>query len=331
MNLTTCLCYLLVHVMSFCGSAVSLQDMASDDMAGPAKVFVGVYLNQIHEVNLKENRFTADFWIWFRWTDTDLKPIETFELTNGQIESKEGVTQWEKEGLNYAACRVVASVTKFWDTSDFPLDNHRLSLEVEDGENEMHKLVYVADSANCGFDPSVQIPGWKPCNALNQIDVHKYKTNYGDITLPTSKESAYSRFQFSVDAMRPGFGYFAKLFSGLFVSTLVAFLAFLMKPDLEEARFGLGVGSLFAAVASQYVVSSALPDTQLVTLVDKLHVAALIFIMLSMFESTLSVWLASSDKEKLAVLLDRWSFIIFLSFFVILTIVIVLGRSAQPV
>src|SRR5262249_13888434 len=136
-------------------------------------------------------------------------------------------------------------------------------------------------------------------------------TNYGDVDLPTEHESAYSRFQFSLPVKRNGWGYFLKLLFGLYVATIISFIAFLIEPSHFDPRFGLGVGAIFAAVASQYVVSSALPETSTLTLVDTLHILSFIVILISISESTLSLKLfcsADPARVKASRLLDRWSF-----------------------
>lgn len=62
-------------------------------VAAPRSVDVGIYLNNIPSVSLKEKKFQADFSIWFRWTGDDLDPLESFTLVNGHIDSKDGVVK----------------------------------------------------------------------------------------------------------------------------------------------------------------------------------------------------------------------------------------------
>ena len=44
--------------------------------ATPAKVVVGVYIDRIRDVSLRENRFNVSFYVWFRWTDASLDPLK---------------------------------------------------------------------------------------------------------------------------------------------------------------------------------------------------------------------------------------------------------------
>src|SRR5947209_676129 len=67
---------------------VGTPGRAAEPPAAVHRVYVGVYVKQIHGISLKDSMTTVDFHIWFRWTDDGLKPLETFDLVNGRIESK---------------------------------------------------------------------------------------------------------------------------------------------------------------------------------------------------------------------------------------------------
>lgn len=114
----------------------------------PAQVYIGLYMNQIYDISLRDNKFSADFYIWFRWKGDNINPLESFEVVNGRTESIDAVYEEVIEGYNYASCRVVAIITKFWDVTDFPLDDHVLTIEIEDTDNESFKLHYIADREN---------------------------------------------------------------------------------------------------------------------------------------------------------------------------------------
>jgi hypothetical protein len=294
--------------------------------ATPVDVHVGVYINQIYDVSLKDNRFCVDFYVWFRWPGEDVSPLESFDVVNGRIDTKEGVYEDTIKGFNYATGRINATITKFWDISEFPLDNHILTIELEDNENEDFKLRYIPDQENCGVNPQVEVPGWKFTNAWSEVKKHGYKTNYGDISLPTNNESDYSRFIYSLKVVRPGIGYFFKLFFGVFIAAVIAFLVFFIKPTDLDPRFGLGVGAIFAAVASEYVIASSLPDTNILTLADKLHILAFAFIFFSIAQSILSLRLFTVGKEKTSQTMDRLSFPVFFISYSVLSLLLILFR-----
>lgn len=100
------------------------QSLAAGTTAKNQVVEVGIYINQIHSLSLKDNGFEVDFTIWFRGHRDDFDPLGSFEVVSGQVQSQNAVTKSKVAARNYATCRVVARITQFWDVSRFPLDDH---------------------------------------------------------------------------------------------------------------------------------------------------------------------------------------------------------------
>lgn len=307
----------------------SVDDGLADGVAKSKQtIHVGVYVNQINSLSLKANSFEVDFIVWFRGHTDDFDPLETFDIVDGQIQSKTEVTK-SKIGakVNYASCRVIAKITRLWNVSRFPRDNHTLKIAIEDGSNEEFRVRYVADTENCATNPQLQVAGWTVGTPNVTVEQHPYYTNYGDTSLPTGNTSSYSQFAYSIPLVRPSWGYFVKLFFGLFVAAAIAFLAFFIRPG--DARFALGVGAIFASVASQYINASHLPETHILTMADMLHIVAFWFIFLSLAESTLGLYLANSGRLRLARRLDWGSFLLLGGAYIGLSVWVVLcwGRG----
>lgn len=292
----------------------------------PREVYVGVWVTRVHEVAIKEHRFVADFWVWFRWKGEDLDPLATFDLVDGTVRQKTGEQRGKSLEWNYATCRVEAEITKYFDVSAFPLDDHVLHIAIEDAQKEASLLRYVADTANSGVAAEVQVPGWAVQHASVAVADHAYTTNYGDISLPTGQGSAYSRFTCEIPLVRPGLGYFAKMFFGLLVAVAIALLAFFIRPTDLDPRFGLGVGAIFAAVGSLYITSSALPDTNILTMSDKLHILGFAAILVSLVESTVSLHKWTSGDEAASRRMDRRTFWIVAAGYLVLSAVVVVTR-----
>lgn len=66
-----------------------------------------------------------------------------------------------------------------------------------------------------------------------------YRTNQGDTSLPKGNESSYSRYAFSIEVRRPGYGRFSKVFFGLFIATMIALAAFWVRPKESSPRVSL--------------------------------------------------------------------------------------------
>ena len=306
------------------GTFASTAAHAVAEDATRRTAYIGVYVNQIDNMSLKENQFTADFDVWFRWTGEEINPAQTFEVVDGRIDvDDDDPYKTELADGHYSSRRIIVTVTHFWNISRFPLDNHTIRIAIEDSDLEDFKLTYIADAENCAISPELQVPGWTVGTPTATIEQHQYHTNYGDTSLPSGNTSSYSRFIYSIPLVRPNWGYFIKLFFGLFVATAIAFLALFIRPIDLDPRFGLGVGAIFASVASEYVVTSSLPDTSVLTLADVLHILAFVFIFLTLAESTLSLKFYNGGDERgkeRSRTLDRWSFAVLLAAYVALSV-----------
>lgn len=294
---------------------------------GPKRVHIGVYVNQITGMSLKDEKVDIDFHIWFRWKDDDLKPLETFDLANGEINSKEDASISTSGGYHYAVCRCLATIQKLWNVRDFPLDDHDITIEIEDDADEEFKLEYVADAENCNVSSDARVAGWNLVAREATVVSHRANTNYGDISLPTGHESTWSRFVYHVDMVRPGYGYFGKLFTGLFIAAAISFIGLLIDASELDSRFALSVGAMFAAVASEYLVTASLPDSNILTMADKLHIMTFCFIFLTLAEATLSNKLFRLGRTATAWWLDRMSFVLMTGTYAALITAVVVWRQ----
>lgn len=279
--------------------------------AEPAEVIVGTYVNKIQDVSFRENHYTVDFYIWFRWKPegalADYKPLESFEIMNGRIDSKTSVVEKKIGDVNYASARITATINENWDLSRFPFDWHRTGLRIEDSSLTALDLVFVPDKTNSRLGDEIEMAGWKAANFESEVQRRVYRTNYGDTSLPTNAHSEYSRYLISWDLDREGAGAAVKLLSTVILATGVAFVSFMVKPSDLDARFGMGVGALFAVAASAFVVSASVPDSASLTVADRLHMVALGFIFLTLLISALALRLEVRGNEELAFRIDHWS------------------------
>jgi len=290
-------------------------ETAAPAEAAPAKVEtidVGVYLNQITGVDLRNNTFSVDFWIWFRWKNSALKPMDSFEVISGKVNSKTNCTHSELPGeVHYTACRIAATVIKHWDVTRFPFDDHQLAIEIEDGDIDETKGVYRADEKNSKLDPEVSVAGWKVAGFHSATSDRKYDSNYGDTSLPADAESSYSRYTFAVDLKRTSRGRFFKVFFGLFVTALVSWCGYFIRPKDAGPRVSVAVGALFAASAITVSLNSTLPESNNITLGEKLIFFTLFMILVSLLGTVGSLVLNYAGKEAAYKKLDRTSAIIF--------------------
>ena len=293
-------CALLV----FCACAL-FSSFSHATEKHPVAVDIGIFLNSIPSVALKDRKFQADFNVWFRWADDSLNPLESFGVVDGQIDLKEELVKKKIGDANYGLYRVVATIHNNFDLSKYPLDDHLLKIQIEDGRFDNNQMVYRADTTYSGASDRVHVPGWDVGHLNTLVEAASYPTNFGDLSTSNTKASIYSRFTYSVDLHRNGYGNFFKLFSMLFFAGLLSFFAFRVRSDYLDSRLALIVSGIFMAAITANMISSALPETDSLDMAEKLYFATMGFILVTCLASLFTFKAHLSGQEEQARLLSR--------------------------
>jgi hypothetical protein len=291
--------------------------------ATPTKVITGVYIDQIRDFSLTDSTWTADFYIWFKWNGSNVNPGENFQVVDGVIEEKEKKDDYTNGSQHYQVYYVTAKISKFFDVLRFPVDNHVLTLEIEDEQQERPDLIYVVENSTSEISSRVQISGYKIDNMTIIEKPHAYKSNFGDPRLDSGMTS-FSQLRAGIEISRPDMGFYFRIFIGLFVAVAAALLALCIKPTKVDPRFVLGSGALFVAIANTIITSELIPKTGIMTFADMVNDLGLILILMTLIESVVSLYLYEKKGEKiLSRKLDRISLILLFLIYVIINAVIV--------
>ena len=296
--------------------------------AAPVRVQAGIYVDRVVELSVRDAGWTVDFYLWLRWKGAGVNPGESFQVVDGWVESKEKADEYTDGDEHYALYRVVARITKFFDVSRFPCDDHVLTVNIESPASERHELLFVPDDENSGISSRVHIAGY----SIHQRDIlekpHAYMSTRGDPRLTAGSERTHSQLRMGIWINRSDWGFYLKMFVALFGAVGVALLVFFIRPTDVDPRFGLGVGALFAVIANTYVTSSLVPDIGTMTLADMVNVVGIVTIFLTLLQSTISLYLyAVKGKEALSRKFDRVSFILFLAGYVIINVALPLAAA----
>ncbi|MGI8837026.1 MAG: hypothetical protein ACR2H4_10365 [Pyrinomonadaceae bacterium] len=290
---------------------------------GANPVRAGIYVDRIIDLSVKEASWTVDFYLWFRWNGTGPDPGEKLQIVGGSIESKEKAEDHTSGDERYVLYRVVARITKFFDVSRFPRDDHVLTIDIESPASERRELLFVADNESSGLSSRVLIPGYSTYQEAVLEKPHAYRSTHGDPRLAAGTEKVQSQLRMGVWIHRQGSGFYLKMFVALFAAVGVAMIAFFIKPTDVDPRFGLGVGALGAVIVNTYVTSALVPDTGVMTLADIVNHVGIVTIFLSLLQSAISLYLyEKKGKKTLSRLFDGVSFFIFLPGYLVINLVL---------
>jgi hypothetical protein len=274
------------------------------------RVKTGAYVTRIPKHSVVEASWHVDFYVWFVWDGSTINPGETFKVVSGEITSKALMRKTDEGERHYALYRVNAEISKTFDTSRFPRDEHVLTIVIEDQGLQYYQMVYTTDDEASALSSRVDVPGYAITRKQTVVKPHTYKTSMGDPTLPADYKATYSDFVLAITIARPTWGVFFKMFLPLYLAIVLALVALFVRGAGE--RLGLVSTALFVAVINGMTVNGMIPDTGTTTLADVISILGYVFIGQTIVQSIFyHRYFADPDKETNAALLfDRSTFVL---------------------
>lgn len=303
----------------------SADDVATDEAR---RVTVGLYLERITELSIRDSRFRARLDLWFRWEGEPFDPLDQLVVVDGVVESSTTVETSDAGDRHYRRYRLEVEIAKTFHIHQFPLDRHLIVIAFENGAATRGELLFEPDAVNSAVSSRAAVHGYRlgPLECIEKP--HAYKTSRGRPGQETGTRLPFSQARFGIVLSRDGWGPFVKMFHALFVAVAIALLPCFLRPTDLDPRFGLGVGALFAAVANSYLIGALVPDTGEFSLADMVNLLGIVTILITLVESTVSLWLYDHRGERdLSRSLDRTSFVVVSVGFVAAVALMLLGAS----
>jgi len=265
----------------------------------PDTVKTGIYITSIHDIDFKQSEYTINLWLWLRYNNKKFDFVQNLEIPQAKSFTKSFSTIDSSNGSIYLLMKLQCVMKDSWRINNFPFDRQRLRFSIENSQFDSKSMVFATDTLGKHFDPRFTLRGWNIDSFKMSTNIKAYETAFGDSSVPIP-HTEYSAFTVRLGISRDPGQLFWKMFLGMYVSFLIAYTCFYIHPDNIDSRFGLGVGSLFAAIGNKYIIDSSLPDSTSFTLVDTLHGITLFFIFAVITSSALSLMLIKADKLQQA-------------------------------
>ena len=265
----------------------------------PDTVRTGIYINSVHDIDFKQKEYTITFWLWLKYKNKDFDFLQNLEVPMAKNVSRSFSTVDSSDGKVYILMKLQCIMKDSWKIGNFPFDQQKLRLSIENSQYDSHSLIFVADTLGKHYDPRFTLNGWNIDSCIIYTGIKNYETGFGDETLG-KPHTEYSAFRVRLSITRDASGLFWKMFIGMYIAFLIAYVCFYIHPDGIDSRFGLSVGSLFAVIGNKYIIDSSLPESTSFTLVDTLHGLTLFFIFIIISATAYSLKLVKEKKEKQA-------------------------------
>lgn len=290
---------LLRYLVLLLLAALSLQAKAK----GPDTVRTGVYITSIHDINFKDKEYTVDLWLWLKYNNKDFDFVKNLEVPQAKTVEKSFSTIDSANGKIYLLMKLQCVMKETWAINNFPFDKQRLRFSIENSQFDSDAMVFVTDTLGQHFDPRFTLRGWNIDSLNINTGIKKYETAFGDESV-AKPHTEYSNYKVRMVISRDAMGLFWKVFLGMYVAFLIAYMCFYIHVDSIDSRFGLSVGALFAVIGNKYIIDSTLPESTTFTLVDMLHGLTLLFILTVIISTSYTLMLIKRNQIEKATKID---------------------------
>lgn len=274
----------------------------------PDTVKLGIYITSIHDIDFKQKEYKTIFWLWLKYKNKALDFVHNLEIPNAKSFTTAFTTLDTSDGKVYLIMKMECTMKNSWKINNFPFDRQILRLTFENSQFDSSKLIFVPDTMGDHFDGRISnrtgnndmvINGWQVDSFVMNARGRVYKTAFGLDDMPEQQQT-YSALRIKMVIKREAQDLFWKMFLGMYIAFLIAYICFYIHSDGMDSRFGLSVGSLFAVIGNKYIIDSALPESTSFTLVDTLHGLTLFSIFLVITATAYSLKLVKQNKQEQA-------------------------------
>ena len=271
-------------------------------------VYTGIDLIEISNLDVKNSTYTADFYIWFRYSGIfDESNIEFANATDPVTLGKP-VAEDEFDGLIYHAYRVKATFKSNFDFKTYPFDTQDLNIIIRNRDLPREQQIFVLDELGLQDKHTLIdklneniVGGWTVLDMVIFSDIQRNESTLGNPSLSNASVE-YSTFKVETTIQRDAVNFSIKNLFPIFAVLVLAYLAFFIPPSEFGLRVSLGINAIMTTAFFSLKVSSDLPSIGYITALEY------IFFMtysLAIFVIILAIIIFFANKQSNEKLITR--------------------------
>ena len=296
--------------------------VTSPNTIGPTNVHIGLYVNEITEVDESTNSYRMQGFLDMIWCDPRLSfdpakvgtdvaifleddareeldaiwwPNLDYVNEVDEISIENLVLLVHPDGTVEYRSKIAGHFSSNFDLRSFPFDEQDFYVEIESFEWASDTMVFLAQEGIVGFSEEFHIPEWYVTDISEHIESKKEPRDH----------SEFSEFVAKIHVKRDPGVYTTKVMIPLGIIILISMVVFWMDPNSFEDRLGTAMTGLLTAVAYQFIAAENLPKHVYDTYLDSYILLSFLIIILGIGESAFASWLIKRNREEQAKQLDR--------------------------
>lgn len=236
--------------------------------------YVGVDVNEVSNLDVAEQTFNADFFLWFRYSgDESAEAVFFPNSTDPEGALPEPLDHTEVDGNHFTMYRIDGTFTDPLDFEDYPWDTHVLTLDMQNLTLSQDEIVYVPDQAilrlsqaerlRSGADvtqPFSRIANWVVNRVTFVQDSATVRSTTPDPHTGAPGYEEVSTFQTRISYARDVRAFLLKNMLPLALLALVTYISLYFSPANAITRISLSITSVLTASVMLQSIWSSLPD-----------------------------------------------------------------------
>ena len=290
-------------------------DVRPDPRDVPTVVHVGMRVMDIIDISDVDQTISIDVAMRLQWTDPRLAEYAGCNLPTSQIwfptlilrNSGRIFDRWplfvrvaDGGKVTYLQ-RSSGTFSSYQDLRGYPFDDQTITIELTPLDWGIEKVVFAVDEEFVGVAETLNISDWR----IHGIDVY-----VDEIDVPAFSQTR-SAINLDVMASRYVSYYLWKILLPIALIVVMSWSVFYVHPTQFGTQLGLSATSVLTMVAFIFATTNLLPRLGYFTLLDSFIAMSTIFVFVSLLQSLTTGFLATRGRERIAVLIDLVSRILF--------------------
>ncbi len=241
-------------------------------------VYTGIDFNQVTRLDPGRHSFTADFFLWFRYSGpSDITEVEFPSAFDTTFRPAAPQTTRTVDGLNYRLYRVRGEFRNDFDFHDYPFDEQRLLVRVQHPRYSREQVIYVVDTLglrlqDAGRPPStatVGLESWTLRGIRHFQDTLTSTSTRGDpAAFESTRETQFSAVNAVALLQRRAFVFLLKSLLPLVLLVLLLYVTLYFPVSLRSERLMIAVSALLAAAVLLNSINNQLVDAGYTTALE---------------------------------------------------------------
>ncbi len=237
-------------------------------------VYAGIDFNKVSRIDQTKGTFTADFYLWFRYSGADDVTQVAFPdlVDTKSFDPKNTIEAKKVDNVNYRAYRIQGDFKTSFDYHEYPFDMQQLTLRFQHPLLTRERAVYVIDTLGLGQQSLATsgafegLSSWTLRNARFSQDTTRSSSTRGDPeAFSTSNVTEYPSFQVIVTIQRKTLVYLVKALLPLGLLVLVVYITLHFPITLTKERLTIATSSLLASAVLLTGINSQLSEATYTT------------------------------------------------------------------